>query len=140
MISLFGQQIKVKNSLYFDYTLYFDAAEGAFFFEDEYRKRQHDIDRMLFIRLRDGLYWEDDFYKRFSSKSAYNKNIENNLIQFQRMFSDYKIALIYIEGFDIPAVREIFERINQEGKDLKSMDLMIARSFQNYQYMVEEDL
>jgi putative glutamine amidotransferase len=43
-------------------------------------------------------------------------------------------------GFDIPAVREIFERINQEGRRLNSMDLMIARTFRNYDYMVEDHL
>ena len=56
------------------------------------------------------------------------------------MFTDYTLSFICIRGFDIPAVREIFERINQEGKGLNSMDLMIARTFRNYKYMVEDDL
>ncbi|MFO7783301.1 MAG: hypothetical protein ACQET7_04605 [Thermodesulfobacteriota bacterium] len=57
-----------------------------------------------------------------------------------RVFKDYNLSFIHLTGFDIPAVREIFERINQEGKDLNSMDLMIARTFKNYAYLVEEDL
>ena len=66
--------------------------------------------------------------------------IADNLYQLSRVFTDYNMSFIHITGFDIPAVREIFERINQEGKDLSSMDLMIARTFRNYAYLVEEDL
>ncbi|MCD6305103.1 MAG: hypothetical protein J7M32_02300 [Deltaproteobacteria bacterium] len=49
------------------------------------------------------------------------------------------IRLIQIQGFDIPDVREVFERSNQEGKDLKFLDIMIARSFQNYDCLVEDE-
>ncbi|QTA87114.1 Uncharacterized protein dnm_031420 [Desulfonema magnum] len=65
--------------------------------------------------------------------------IEKNVRQLAHVFSNYNLSFIHIRGFDIPAVREIFECINQEGKALSSMDVMIARTFQNYDYLVEED-
>jgi hypothetical protein len=77
--------------------------------------------------------------ERVSFESDGSPIIEKNVRQLARVFSDYNLSLIHIKGFDIPAVREIFERINQEGKELSSMDIMIARTFQNYEYMVEED-
>jgi uncharacterized protein with ParB-like and HNH nuclease domain len=70
----------------------------------------------------------------------FDETIDKNIEQLTRVFSEYCLSLICIEGFDVPAVREIFERINQEGKELSSMDIMIARTFRDYEYLVEEDL
>jgi uncharacterized protein with ParB-like and HNH nuclease domain len=51
----------------------------------------------------------------------------------------YSIPLIYLEGFDIAGVCDIYERINQTGTRLKNMDILIARGFKNYATVVEED-
>jgi hypothetical protein len=59
-------------------------------------------------------------------------------LQLGRVFNEYKMLLTRISGFDIKGVCEIFERINQEGKRLKSMDLAISRSFHNYDCLTEE--
>jgi hypothetical protein len=57
-----------------------------------------------------------------------------------RVFKDYNVLLTRINGFDIKGVCDIFERLNQEGKRLKSMDLLISRNFYNYSCLVEEGL
>ena len=140
LISILGEKAKVKQHYDFDYTLYFDAAEAGFFFENTLNKRKRNVNPAFLIRLKDIFDSGPDSGASVAADPGFNRTIENNLRQLIRVFTDYKIPLIHIRGFDVPAVREIFERINQEGKDLKSMDIMIARTFQNYEYLVEEDL
>ncbi len=140
LISLSGRKIRVKNREQFDYSLYFDATTATFFFAEAFNRRSREVNKAFLIRLGDVLDWDPDFYKGITSESEYPQTIGNNLRQLSHVFEDYKMSCISLRGFDIPAVREIFERINQEGKDLKPMDLMIARTFQNYAYLVEEDI
>ena len=141
LITLLGGKGKVKGHGEFDYTLYFDALSATFFFENEYKRRRRDTNPAFLIPL--GRVYQDQGQPAHSeaihSVPGFTGAIDNNLRRLDRVFSDYSLSFICIKGFDIPAVREIFERINQEGKGLSSMDIMIARTFQNYGYKVEED-
>jgi hypothetical protein len=103
-------------------------------------RRQRTVNPAFLIRLKDLFESQAEPWTFVSADSGFDRTIESNLRQLIRVFSDYKIPLIHIQGYDIQAVREIYERINQEGKDLKSLDIMIARTFQNYEYLVEEEV
>jgi len=65
------------------------------------------------------------------SQEGFNKEIERNLEQLQRIFTDYKLVLIKIQGVDVDEVCEIFERVNQEGKKLDPVDIIVARTYRN---------
>ncbi len=139
MMPLRSGGAKVRSQKDFDYTLYFDAGDRSFFFADQFNRRKRNVNPAFLIRLSDMMNDSSRMIERVSFESDGSPIIEKNVRQLARVFSDYNLSLIHIKGFDIPAVREIFERINQEGKELSSMDIMIARTFQNYEYMVEED-
>jgi len=139
LVSILGEKAQVKQHHDFDYRLYFDASNAGFFFENSFNRRRRSVDPAFLIRLGDVFEGRVDMMASVSAHPEFNGKIEMNLRQLIRIFTDYKIPLIHIRGFDIPDVREIFERINQEGKDLKSLDIMIARSFRNYEYLVEDD-
>lgn len=139
LVSIMGETPQVRQIRHFDYMLYFDASEGDFFFEDSLKRRQRTVDADLLIRLKDVLEKGAGLLDRVSAGPGASEGVKGHLRKLARIFTDYKIPLIHIRGFDIPDVREIFERINQEGKDLKSLDIMIARSFRDYDYLVEDD-
>jgi hypothetical protein len=131
LVSLLGGKGKVKGSDTFDYTLYFDAAKAEFFFVNELDKYKTKTNPSFLIRLKDVPKWDFSFYKEISAKDGFNKNIESNLQQLQRIFADYKLVLIKIQGVDIEEVCEIFERVNQEGKKLDPVDIIVARTYRN---------
>ena len=135
-----GTAAKLKNRNDFDYSLVFDCKNTEFFFAEEYRRRQRDVDPQFLIPLNDLFYEGPALIDTILKKPDFTKKIKDNLLQLQYVLNNYRLPLTFIRGFDIPAVSRIFELINREGKDLKSIDIMIARTFRNYQYLVEEDL
>ncbi|MFP3975569.1 MAG: DUF262 domain-containing protein [Dehalococcoidia bacterium] len=139
-VSMYGGEGKVKGQSNFDFTLYFDATDATFFFANEFKKRKRKANPAFLIRLSDVPKWEDDFHQRISREPGFSQKIEQNLRQLSRVFSDYKLSFIRIKNFDVAAVCDIFERINQEGKDLQSIDIMVARTFRNYDFVIEEDM
>jgi hypothetical protein len=138
MLSLFGGKGKTKDMRSFDYTLYFDAVSAVFFPAEELNRRSLDINPAFLIRLSDVCRWPSDFHEQATSEPGFTRKTGANLRQLGRVFNDYKILLTRISGFGIKGVCEIFERINQEGMRLKSMDLNISRSFHNYDCLTEE--
>jgi len=139
LVSILGKKARVQQTYDFDYTLYFDAGDASFFFEDSLKRRRRRVGASCLFRIKDVFEKEEQILSGVSADSESNGKVLSHLKELVRVFTDYRIPLIHIRGFDIPDVREIFERINQEGKDLKSLDIMIARSFQNYDYLVEDD-
>lgn len=131
LVSMLGGKGKVKDDENFDYTLYFDATDATFFFASELEKRKKKANGAFLIRLRDVPKWKFTFYKDISTKEGFNPTIENNLQQLSRIFTDYKISLIRIKGVGVNEVCEIFERINQEGKRLDPVDIIVARTYRN---------
>lgn len=140
LVSILGEQAKVRQQYPFNYTLYFDAAASGFFFENTLNQRKRNINPVFLIPLRDLFAGGRAVGTALEAGKGVSAVIEHNLKSLLRIFIEYRIPLIQLRGFDVPAVREIFERINQQGKDLKSLDIMIARTFQNYEYLVEDDL
>ncbi|MCF8062739.1 MAG: DUF262 domain-containing protein [Deltaproteobacteria bacterium] len=140
LVSLLGRQTGIRGRSAFDGSLYFDAATATFFFAKAFERRRREVDERFLIPLGDLLESHSAFRASIDDRAGNDQAVRDNLLQLSRVFTDYNLSFICIRGFDIPAVREIFERINQEGKGLNSMDLMIARTFRNYEYMVEDDL
>ncbi len=131
LVSMLGGKGKVKDNDNFDYTLYFDATNASFFFANELEKRQKKANSPFLIRLKDVPKWKFTFYKDISTQKGFDGTIEYNLQQLSRIFSDYKVSLIHIKGVGVNEVCEIFERINQEGKKLDPVDIIVARTYRN---------
>jgi hypothetical protein len=132
LVSLVGGKGRVENNEEFDYTLYFDATTGSFFFAGELEKRKASVvNERFLIRVRDVRTWTIGFYKDIAAVNGYNPQIENNLEQLQRMFTHYKIPVVRVRGVEVSEVCEIFERINQEGKRLGPVDIIVARTYRN---------
>jgi hypothetical protein len=131
LVSILGGKGRVKEEEDFDYTLYFDATDRTFFFTSDLEKRRARVNPTFLIRLKDVPNWGFDFYKRISAEEGFSQTIENNLLQLSRIFTDYKVSLIRIKGVDVAEVCEIFERINQEGKKLDPVDIIVARTYRN---------
>jgi len=140
LVSLLGRETGIRGRDAFDGSLYFDATTAAFFFAEAFERRRREVGEASLVRLGDLLESPPAFRRSIDARDLPDRTARDNLLQLGRVFTDYNLSFICIRGFDIPAVREIFERINQEGKGLNSMDLMIARTFRNYEYMVEDDL
>jgi hypothetical protein len=132
LISLHGGTCRVEGNEDFDYTLYFDATVGDFFFVDELADRRERVVNPIFLaRVRDVPEWDIDTYTEFAQAAGYDETIKHNLSQIQRMFNRYKLSVIYIKGVEVAEVCEIFERINQEGKKLDPVDILVARTYRN---------
>ncbi|MDD2836996.1 MAG: DUF262 domain-containing protein, partial [Methanothrix sp.] len=132
LVSLLGGKGRVEDDYEFDYTLYFDATDANFFFSNELDKRKEkDYDERFLIKVRDVPNWHFAFYKEISDIKGFNEKIEYNLQQLSRIFKDYKIPIVRIKGVEISEVCEIFERINQEGKRLHPVDIIVARTYRN---------
>ena len=132
LVSILGGKGKVKEDEDFDYTLYFDATDATFFFANELEKRKAKVVNPAFlIRLKDVPRWTFEFYGRIASERGYTQEIGHNISQLDRIFKDYKLVLIKIQGVDVEEVCEIFERVNQEGKKLDPVDIIVARTYRN---------
>jgi uncharacterized protein with ParB-like and HNH nuclease domain len=139
LVSFYGGPGKVRELHSFDFTLYFDLTKAAFFFEKDYYKHKWEVDSSFLVKLKDAPELSDDFIEQLSKTPGFSPAIERNLAQLQYLFSDYRIPLIRLEGYDIAGVCAIYERINQTGMRLKNMDILIARGFKNFETVVEED-
>jgi uncharacterized protein with ParB-like and HNH nuclease domain len=138
LVSFFGGKEYINRQGSFDYSMYFDAVNAEFFFENELYRKRWDINSRLLIRLNDIVNWEDDQLNKLSRVTGYNGQVEDNLLKLIHAFKNYKVALIRITGFDLAGVCKIFERINHAGKQLENFDIMVAHSFQDNPIIVEE--
>jgi len=139
MVSFYGGSGKIREQFSFDYTLYFDMTNASFFFQKDYYKHRWEADPAFLVRLKDVPELPADYCSRLDALHGYTPEVDKNLEQLKYVFTDYKIPLISLEGFDIEGVCTIYERINQTGMRLKNMDILIARGFKNYATVVEED-
>ena len=131
LVSLIGGKEKVEGEDDFDYTLYFDATNGDFLFKKDLDRRKKKVNEKFLIRLRDVPNWDLSFYKSIAGEAGYNDIVEKNLEKLQHLFKDYRLVLIKIQGVEVSEVCEIFERINQEGKRLDPVDIIVARTYRN---------
>ena len=105
LVSILGGKGKVKEDENFDYTLYFDATNAQFFFANELEKRKAKVVNPAFLlRLKDVPKWSFDFYRYMASEEGFTQEIEHNISQLDRIFKDYKLVLIKIQGVDVEEV------------------------------------
>ncbi|MBN2320708.1 MAG: DUF262 domain-containing protein [Acidobacteria bacterium] len=135
-VSFQGGAGKIREKHDFDFTLYFDLKNEVFFFENEYYRHRWDVDAALLLRLKDVPDLPPDYCRHLPGVSP---DIEKNLDQLRYIFTDYSVPVICLEGYDISSVCAVFERINQNGVKLDNLDILIARSFENCDTVVEED-
>jgi hypothetical protein len=131
LVSYAGGTGKVEENEAFDYTLYFDATAAQFFFAGELPRRKQRVPAELLIRVRDVPEWGFSFYKEISTAPGFSPAVEHNLQQLSRIFSDYRVPVVRVRGVEVAEVCEIFERINQEGKRLDPVDIIVARTYRN---------
>lgn len=132
LVSLLGGTGKVKDNENFDYTVYFDATNAEFFFANELENRKKVNNPAFLIKLNDVPTGDFlDLYEKKSKEKGFNEQIRANIKQLYRIFTDYKLVLIKIQGVDVDEVCEIFERVNQEGKKLDPVDIIVARTYRN---------
>lgn len=129
LVSLLGGKGRVEDNESFDYTLYFNATTEEFFFGDELEKHAKKVPNGFLIRVRDVSNWSFTFYKDVSAVIGFNGKIEQNLQQLSKIFTDYQIPVVHIRGVGVDEVCDIFERINQEGKRLDPIDIIVARTY-----------
>ena len=129
LVCMMGGKGRVADNDHFDYTLYFDATTAKFFFAGELGRFKKTVRQEFLIRVRDVSNWSFTFYKEIAAVEGFNSTIEHNLQQLSRMFTDYKLSVIRIKGVEVGEVCEIFERINQEGKKLDPIDIIVARTY-----------
>lgn len=137
-VSYFGGKEHINKQNGFDYTTYFDATSGTFFFENELYKRKWDINPAFLLRLKDVVELDDDGCNKLSIVHGYTQTTGNNLLKLNHSLKAYRISLTGISGYDITGVCKIFERINNAGKSLENLDILVARSFKDNPLIVEE--
>lgn len=132
LVSILGGKGRVKEEEDFDYTMYFDATNATFFFANELEKRRSKISPAFLIRLKDVPKGDFlDFYEKIAKGEGITEQIKSNIKQLYRIFTDYKLVFVRIQGVDVEEVCEIFERVNQEGKKLDPVDIIVARTYRN---------
>lgn len=135
-VSLNGGVGKIRELYDFDFTLYFDLKTSEFFFEREYYRHRWNADSELLLRLKDVPDLPADYCSFLTDVPG---SVKSNFERVRCIFTDYQVPMIRLEGFDIPSVCAIFERINRNGIRLENQDILIARSFENCDVVVEED-
>jgi uncharacterized protein with ParB-like and HNH nuclease domain len=139
MISFWGGTGKIRERSSFDYTLYFDLRNSSFFFENEYYRHRWETKPEFLVRLKDVPDLPADYGSRLAMVQGYLPAVDRNLQQLRYTFTEYRLPLICLEGFDLAGVCAIYERVNQTGMRLTNTDILIARGFKNYSTVVEED-
>lgn len=135
-VSMLGGKGRVEDNEEFDYTLYFDPSddERPFFFQQDLGRRQGALQRQgispdLLLRVRAVPSLDFAQSHRLGSLKGFTAPIGDAISRLQHMFFQYSLSLIRIRGVDVGEVCDIFERINQEGRKLDTVDIVIARTY-----------
>lgn len=140
LMSMHRENIMVKERANFDHRLFYDGYNMNFFFAGEYMRRKRETGKDFLVSLHDLFSEGTGIIESLTEKEICTGQIKAGLLQVKDVFTNYRLPVTTLHGYSTSDVSKIFERINQQGKRLKSMDIMIARTFQNYEYPVEEDL
>jgi hypothetical protein len=129
LVSYLGGKGRVEGNEHFDYTIYFDTTKEEFFFAADLDRRKKTTDEHFLVRLRDVENFTFSYFAEISAVPGFSKSIEGNFERLQRIFTHYKIPVVRIKGVEVSEVCEIFERINQEGKKLHPVDIIVASTY-----------
>jgi uncharacterized protein with ParB-like and HNH nuclease domain len=140
LMSMHSENIMVKARGNFDHRLFYDGYNMEFFFAGEYMRRKKETGSDFLVSLHEIFNTGPGLIDTLTEKGNCTGQTGAALLQLKNVFMNYRIPVTTLYGYSTSEVTEIYERINQQGKKLKSIDIMIARTFQNYTYPVEEDL
>jgi uncharacterized protein with ParB-like and HNH nuclease domain len=140
LMSIHKENIMAEERASFDHRLFFDGYNMKFFFAGEYMRRKRETGRDFLVSLHDLFIGGTAIIEGLTEKENCTGQIKRALLQLKDLVDNYCLPVTTLYGYSTSDVSRIFERINQQGKRLKSIDIMIARTFQNYEYPVEEDL
>ncbi len=151
LTSIYGGTIKGKGD--FDPTLYIDITISSeeetddesykkrFLFWDEIDDRNGEIrqnigkknryDEGLIMKIRDVKENFSVIEKKLVEQgyADYDHPYRVQLRKIKEVLDNYKIAFIVLRGIQLPAVCQIFERVNVEGKQLDIFDIVVAKTF-----------
>lgn len=130
-------------------TSLFVATKGIEFRDYDYGRILFNLDAEEFtlgkpsadhlVRVSD--IWDMD--RRYDIKSELSSSREKKVDQCVKRLQNYKIPLLEIESDDIDSVIQIFERINQKGRDLDRFDIVNANVWSpefNLRKRIERDI
>jgi hypothetical protein len=137
--SFYGGAGRVKEHYDVDHTVHFDLTRGEFFLEKDYFRHRWESDPAFLFPVREAPGLPDDYGAGLEGLKGYSRKVAEHFAQLKYMFAEYPVPLIHLRGFNVADVCAIFERMNQSGKRLENLDILIARGFRNYATVVEED-
>ncbi|NLA75133.1 MAG: DUF262 domain-containing protein [Deltaproteobacteria bacterium] len=140
LMAVHRENIMAKGRGSFDHRLFYDGYNMKFFFAAEYLRRKRELGKDFLVSMHDLFNTGSGLIDSLTKRDDCTGHIKKGLVQLKYVFNNYQLPVTTLHGYSTGDVSEIFERINQQGKRLKSIDIMIARTFQNYAYPVEEDL
>ena len=116
----------------FDYTLFFDLTqkEDNFCFQSD-AKRRTDFKKGLIVKVKDIDENVEKISELLEKEFSYNSTERFNFRKIQNCLNNYPIMITEIKGIHVKEVCEIFQRINQEGKRLDIVDILVAKTFRS---------
>ena len=112
------------------FDIYFELSTQKFIMKESIT----DPNNAIAIRL---LFDNQSFLKRIMEFSAEHEKIEL-ASKLQSTFSNYEVPIVTIKGREKAEVGIIFERINNTGTELSTLDLMIAWTWTEEYHLKEE--
>ncbi len=119
----------------------FDAECNLFniYFDLDSKRFVHEKDRNLSntnLRLR-LLFNNYDFNKEIADTSRYDRDKSRLAVELQSLFQNYELPIVTIKKREKDEVGVIFERINNTGTELSTLDLMIAWTWKEDYHLKE---
>lgn len=148
--SIYGGKIEGRDD--FDPTIYIDLTvplKGAtddetyrqrFLFWNEINdengtnrrnaRRQALYDQRLIVNLFDVVTAQDDIEEALENAGYMRKTPEREqLRRISQVLTQYRLSFIELNGIEVGEVCQIFERVNQAGKDLNIFDIVVAKTY-----------
>lgn len=114
----------------FNYTLYFDLTleEDNFCFQSDAERRVA-FKEGLIVKIRDIDENEGRISELLEKKFEYHSIERKNFRKIRECLGTYPILFTEVQGIQVKEVCEIFQRINQEGKRLDIVDILVAKTY-----------
>jgi hypothetical protein len=147
--SIFGEKVEGRDfdpAVYIDLTIKLKGAtddesyKDRFLFWDEIDSqggtllrnagRQNRYNDGLIVPLRDIMFEFGKLDGKLARASLdYDAPEREQLRRMQSILANYRLSFIELHGIEVAEVCQIFERVNQAGKDLSIFDIVVAKTF-----------
>ncbi len=147
--SLLGSIRGAKRKSNASFQIYFNLVKASeeessedrqtlFLDEKEYKKSPI-VDREFIIPVSKLIFFDAHFYK-YLIKLDKEKLAEFYLQLSERLRTKYQLSVIRLNKIPIEEVPEIFTRVNQKGKKLSLVELMIAKTYKQEEFYLKDYL